>query len=117
MMKQTNKHTTKTTTTGPSRDFTRSENVESLNHDSRGRSQVIQDVLVFLNFCKIFSEREILWSLCSVVFLVLTLKLSFQTSLSVAPKLPIFSRSGGNCQNVVVIVKSPVTLRDSRERK
>ena len=117
MMKQNKQPPTTTTTTGPSGGFTHSENVESLNHDSRGRSQVIQDVLVFLNFCKIFSEREILWSLCSVVFLVLTLKLSFQTSLSVAPKLPIFARSGGNCQNFSKPSTSPVTLRCSRERK
>ena len=34
-----------------------------------------------------FSERQILWSLCLVVFLALTLKLPDQTSLSVAPKL------------------------------
>ena len=40
-----------------------------------------------------FSERHILWSLCSVVFHTLTLKLPIQTSLSVAPKLPVSARS------------------------
>ena len=40
-----------------------------------------------------FSECQILWSLCSVVFHALTLKLPNQTSLSVAPKLPVSLRS------------------------
>ena len=44
-----------------------------------------RDVLVFLKFCKNFSERRILWSLCSVVFHALTLKLPIHTSLSVTP--------------------------------
>ena len=36
-----------------------------------------------------FSEHQILWSLCLVVFRALTLKLPIQTSLSVVPKLPV----------------------------
>ena len=40
-----------------------------------------------------FSESQILWSLCSVIFNPLTLKLPIQTSLSVAPKLPAFLRA------------------------
>ena len=46
-----------------------------------------------------FSERQILWSLCSVVFHALTLKLPIQTSLSVVPKLPVPLRSSENCPN------------------
>ena len=45
-----------------------------------------------------FSECQILWSLCSVVFHALTLKLPIQTSLSVAPKLQVCVRSGEKCQ-------------------
>ena len=43
------------------------------------------------------SKRVILWSLCSVVFHVLTLRLPIQTSLSVAPDLPVFLSSAENC--------------------
>ena len=43
-----------------------------------------------------FSECRILWSMCSVVVHAFTLKLSIQTSRSVAPKLPVFARS---CEN------------------
>ena len=50
-------------------------------------------VLVLQNF----SERQILWSLCSVVFHALTLKLPIQTSLSVAPKIPVSLSSAENC--------------------
>ena len=46
-------------------------------------------MLVFPNFLQNFSERQILWSLCPVVFHALTLKLLIQTSLSVALKLPV----------------------------
>ena len=46
-------------------------------------------VLVFLNFLQNFSERQILWSLSSVVFHAFALKLPVQTSLSVAPELPV----------------------------
>ena len=45
-----------------------------------------------------FSERQILWSLCSVDFHALTLKLPIQTSPSVAPKLQVCGRSGEKCQ-------------------
>ena len=45
------------------------------------------------------SERQILWSLCSVVFHAFTLILPIQTSLSVAPELPVCLRSGENCPN------------------
>ena len=45
------------------------------------------------------SDRQILWSLCSVVFHALALKLPIQTSLSVAPELQVFLRSTENCQN------------------
>ena len=48
----------------------------------------------FAEFLQNFSERQILWSLCSVVFLAFTLRLPKQLSLSVAPKLPVFLRSG-----------------------
>ena len=41
-----------------------------------------------------FSERQILWSVCSVVFLAFALKLPIQTSLSVVPELPVCLRSG-----------------------
>ena len=46
-----------------------------------------------------FSERQILWSLCSVDFHTLTLQLPFQTLHSVAPELQIFVSSLENCQN------------------
>ena len=46
-----------------------------------------------------FSERQILWRMCSVVFHALTLKLPIQTSLSVVPKLQVCKRSGEKCQN------------------
>ena len=43
-----------------------------------------------------FSELQILWSWCLVVFLALTLKLPIQTSLPV-PKIPVCVRSGEKC--------------------
>ena len=58
-----------------------------------------RDVLVFLNFLQTFIERQILWSLCLVTFHALTLKLPIQTSLSVAPKLPVSLRPGKKCKN------------------
>ena len=54
----------------------------------------------FPEFLQNFSESQILWSLCLVAFLAFTLRLPIQTSLSVAPKLPVTLRSGENCQNV-----------------
>ena len=53
----------------------------------------------FPEFLQNFSERQILWSLCLVVFHALTLKLPIQTSLSVVPKLPISLRSGEKSEN------------------
>ena len=43
-------------------------------------------VIVFLSFLENVSERQILWSLCSVVFHALTLRLPIQTLHSVAPE-------------------------------
>ena len=43
----------------------------------------------FPGFLQNFSERQILWSLCSIVFHALTPELPIQTSLSVAPELPV----------------------------
>ena len=45
------------------------------------------------------SERQILWSLCSVIFHALKLKFPIQTSLSVAPKLSVPLHSGEKCEN------------------
>ena len=47
-----------------------------------------------------FSERQILWSLCSVDFHALTLKLPIRTLFSVARKLPVFTLSGEKCENL-----------------
>ena len=57
-----------------------------------------RDVLVFLKFCKILVSARF-YGECSVVFHALTLKLPIQTSLSVAPELPVSLRSGEKCQN------------------
>ena len=57
-------------------------------------------MLVLLKFLEHFSERQILWSLCSVVFHATTLKLPIQTSLSVAPKLTVSSHSAENCHKI-----------------
>ena len=46
-----------------------------------------------------FPERQTLWSLCWVVFHALILKLPIQTSLSVAPKLPVPLSSHEKCLN------------------
>ena len=53
----------------------------------------------FLKFVQNVSERQILWSLCSVDFDTLTLQLSIQTLYSVAPELQVFVSSLQNCQN------------------
>ena len=45
------------------------------------------------SFCWNFSERQILWSLCSVDFHTLTLQLPIQTPHSVAPELQDFVSS------------------------
>ena len=51
----------------------------------------------FAEILQNFSERQILWSLCSVVFLAFTLRFPIQISLSVAPKLPVSLSSTENC--------------------
>ena len=51
--------------------------------------QQIQGSARFSQFVQNFSERQILWSLRSVVFHAFALKLPIQTSVSVAPKLPV----------------------------
>ena len=53
----------------------------------------------FLEFVQNLSECQILCSLCSIVFYALTLKLPLQTSLSVAPKLPVSLSSNEECPN------------------
>ena len=53
----------------------------------------------FPEFVQNFSERQILWSLCSLDFHTLKLKLPIQTLHSVATELPVSLRSGENCQN------------------
>ena len=45
------------------------------------------------SFCRNLTERQILWSLCSVDFHTLTLQLPIQTSHSVAPELQVFVSS------------------------
>ena len=52
-------------------------------------SDVLQGCACFFEILQNFTERQILWSLCSVVVHTLTLKLPIQTSLSVTPKLPV----------------------------
>ena len=41
-----------------------------------------------------FSERQILWNLCSVGFHAFTMRFPIQTLLSMAPKFPVFACSG-----------------------
>ena len=53
----------------------------------------------FPEFTQNFSERQILWSLCSVDFHTLTLQLPIQTPHSVAPELQVFVSSLENCPN------------------
>ena len=47
-----------------------------------------------------FSERQILWSLCSVDFHTLTLQLSIETPHFVEPELQVFVSSLENCPNL-----------------
>ena len=54
----------------------------------------------FSEFLQNLSERQILCSLCLVVFHALTLRLPIQTSLSVAPKLLDCVRSGEKSENL-----------------
>ena len=53
----------------------------------------------FPEFTQNFSERQILWSLCSVDFHTLTLQLPIQTPYSVVPELQVFVSSLENCPN------------------
>ena len=53
----------------------------------------------FPEFLQNFSECQILWSLCLVVFHALTLKLPIQTTPFVVPKLQVCVRSGDKCEN------------------
>ena len=57
----------------------------------------VQGCARFAEILQNLSERQILWSLCSVVFRALTLKLPIQTSLSVAPNFPVSLSSAENC--------------------
>ena len=50
------------------------------------------------SFCWNFTERQILWSLCSVDFHTLKLQLPIQTPHSVAPELEVFVSSLQKCQ-------------------
>ena len=52
----------------------------------------------FREFLQNFSKLQILWILVLVVFLVFTLSLPIQTSLSVTPKLQVCVRSGEKWQ-------------------
>ena len=58
----------------------------------------IRSILVFLKFLINCSERQFLWGLCLVVFRALTLEVPIQTSLSVAPELPVSLRLDEKCQ-------------------
>ena len=53
----------------------------------------------FPEFTQNFSERQILWSLCSVDFHTLTLQFPIQTQHFVVPELQVFVSSLENCQN------------------
>ena len=61
----------------------------TIEHYNWKNCLLTKGVLVFLNFLQNFSERQILWSLCSVDFHTLTFQLPIQTSLYVAPELPV----------------------------
>ena len=54
----------------------------------------------FPEFTQNFSERQILWSLCSVDFHTLTLQLPIETPHFVAPELQVFVSSLENCPNL-----------------
>ena len=59
----------------------------------------IQGCARFPELTQNFSERQILWSLCSVDFHTFTLQLPIQTLHSGAPELQVFVSSLENCQN------------------
>ena len=56
-----------------------------------------QECARFPEILQNISERQILWSLCSVVLHALTLKLPIKISLFVAPKLPVPLSLAENC--------------------
>ena len=60
---------------------------------------VYQGCARFPEFLENVSERQILWSLCLVVFLGFTLRLPIQTSLPVVPELQVSVSSLENCPN------------------
>ena len=58
-----------------------------------------------------FSQRQILRSLCLVVFHALTLKLPIQTSLSMAPKLKVSLRSSKKMWKIQENEHTPASIR------
>ena len=60
---------------------------------------LFQGCALFPGFVQNFSDRQILWSLCSVVFYVLTLKLPIQTTIYVSPELSVSLSSHEKCPN------------------
>ena len=73
--------------------------LENCQNFSKTSTPLAYVVLAFVycsgvcSFCWNFSERQILWSLCSVDFHTLTLQLPIQTPHSVAPELQVFVSS------------------------
>ena len=63
------------------------------------------------SFCWNFTERQILWSLCSVDFHALILQLPIQTLHSVAPERQVFVSSLENCPNFSK-TSTPLVLYD-----
>ena len=61
------------------------ENFQKYRHSTYG----LPGCACFPDFLQNFSDRQILWSLCLIVFLVFTLRLPIQTSLSVASTFPV----------------------------
>ena len=61
-----------------------------------------------------FSERHILWSLCSVDFHTFTLQLLIQTLHSVAPELQVFVSSLENIHNFSK-TSTPLNLLSSQD--
>ena len=68
----------------------------------------VQGCTCFLNFLQNYSECQILWSLCLVVFHTLTLRLTIQTSLSVVPELQVSLHLG---ENVKIAGKTSTSRR------
>ena len=62
-----------------------------------------QGCVRFPEFVQNFSERQILWSLCSVDFRTFTLQFPIQTLHSVAPELQVFVSSLENCQTFSIM--------------